>query len=866
MGLRRWLRRSPSDGEIRAELESHLAMRAEHDGAGEPAAHRKLGNLLRTQEDVRRVWRPEFWETVAQDLRFVFRAWLRNPAFTLAGLSAMALGLGAAIGLFSMVDRILFRSLPYQESDRLVSVGLTAPIDANEFMLSPDYLLLWRDTPAPFESVTTITAGNTACDLTEVRPERLTCAVVESNLLKTLKVSVAAGRDLSPTEGRPGGGRAALISHGLWLRRFGSDSRIQGRRLVLDGEPVEIAGVLPRDFELPTLGSADVLLPQQLITPQAGRPAPMTVLRAFARLKPGVTSAQAHAALQPLFAEMLKNVPPAFRAEVALRVRPLRDRQTGDARKTAWLLLAAVGGLVLLVCTNVTNLLLARMASRERELAVRASLGASRARLARLVLTESLLLACAGAVSGLLVAHVLLKIAVSVAPASIPKLTQASIDFRVLAAAAGLALLSTVLIGISPALSVARTGSLSGSRTIGNVRPWTRLALVSMQIALALTLLTTSTLLIRSVWSLQRVALGFDVENVLSASLTLSRGKYRSQEQQLAFFEQLLERVRRMPGMQSVALSDSLPPHSAARSMIYSRIEVEGRPSPRQGTGGMVTWRSVTPGYFEALRIPIVRGHSFSDQDRHAAEPALILSERLARRLFPQESALGKRLRPGGGSQPWHVIVGVAKDIRNVGPAADSEPEFYVARRPIPSDAERRSFLIVRTQLAPAAVIKLLRAEITGLDPQLPVLFQTMADRVGELAARPRFTAWLLTSFAGLALVLACTGLAGIAAFLVVQRTRDFGVRMALGATPDRIRGTVFREASTWITAGSLLGLGFSWGCARFLGSFLHGVTAWDPLTWTISLLVLTATLGASVLRPALRAASIDPSVALRAE
>jgi predicted permease len=865
MGLRNWFRRTPSDEEIRSELEIHVAMRAERDGTDESAARKRLGNFLQTQEAMRGVWHPEFWGTVVQDARFILRTWLRSPGFAVPAFLAIALGLGAATGLFSMVDRILFRSLPYPDSDRLVSVGLKAPLDANEFMLGPDYLELWRETPSPFESVTTITAGSATCDLTEARPERLSCAAVESNLLQVLGLQVAAGRDFRREDERPGGMRVALITYGLWLRRFGGDPRIQGRQLVLDGEPVEVAGVLPRDFELPTLGAVDVLLPQQLTAPVAGRPAPMVVLRAFARLTPGVTPVQASAALQPLFAAMLKNVPSAFRSEVTLRVRSLRDRQTGDSRRTAWLLLVAVGALVLIVCTNVTNLLLARMAARERELAVRASLGATRSRLMRLVLTESLLLAAVGTAAGLFVAYALLKVSVALAPTGIPRLAQASLDVRVLVAAGGLAIICTVLIGISPALSIDRCGSLHGSRTITVIRPLARFALVSMQMALTLALLGTSTLLLRSLWNLQRVSLGFEAESVLTASLTLSPGKYRSPERQIAFFEQLLERVQRIPGIQTAALSDSLPPYGAARSMIFSRIEVEGRPLPGQGTGGMVTWRSVTPGYFETLRIPILRGRPFTDQDRHIGEPALILSEQLERRLFPSESALGKRLKPGTEG-PWHIVVGIARDIRNAGPTTHSEPEYYVARRPLTHDAQRRSFLIVRTQAAPTAVTALLRAEIADLDSQLPVTIQTMSERVGEMAARPRFTAWLLIAFAGLALVLASTGLAGIATFLVAQRTRDFGVRIALGATPDRIRSAVLREAGAWVAAGTILGLALSWAFVRFLGSFLHGVTAWDPLTWTVSLLVLSGTLVVSVLPPAGRAARIDPMIALRSE
>jgi predicted permease len=807
-----------------------------------------------------------FWDGVLQDARFTWRTWRRNSGFTIAALTTLALGLGAATGLFSMVDRILFRSLPYADADRLVSVGLMAPLDANEFMLGSDYQQLWRETPAPFESVTTVTAGTTACDLTETSPMRLTCVLVEANLLRVLGLKVAAGRDFRTEDDRSGAPRVVLISHALWISRFGGDPNVEGRRIVLDGQPVEIAGVLPAGFELPTLADADVLLPQQLAPHVPGRPGPTAFLRAFARLKPGVSPGEAQAGLQPLFIAMLENVPAAFRKEVTLRVRTLHDRQVGDTRQAAWFLLAAVAALLLIACTNVANLLLARMAARERELAVRSSLGASRGRLVRLVLTESLLLAIVGGALGLLVASGLLKSFVALAPGGIPKLAQASVDSRVMLGALGLAAIAAVLIGISPAFSFRRMGPVHGTRTTSGVRPWTRFALVSTQIGLTFTLVGSSTLLLRSLWNLQRVSMGFESSRVITASVTLNPGKYRAPEQQLAFFDQLLERARRMPGMLAAALSDSLPPHGQARSMIFSNIEVEGRPSQREGTGGMVTWRLVTSGYFEALRISILRGRPFAPEDRHASEPAVILSERLTRRLFPNENALGKRVRFGREEQPWHTVVGIAADTRNAGLILEPEPEYYVAQRRLARDATRRGFVVVRTQADPTISSAFLRAGVAELDPELPVSIQTMDERVAELAARPRLTAWLLASFAGLALFLACTGLSGVAMYLVSQRTRDIGVRMALGATPAKVSRAVLWEAARWVAAGALIGILLSWTTARVVSSFLHGVTPWDPVTWVGVLLLLAATLGAAVLRPALRAARIDPMNALRCD
>jgi putative ABC transport system permease protein len=866
MGLTDWFRRRPSDEDMRAELEAHLAMRAEHDGADDAAARARLGGELRTREEMRDVWRWAWAEAIAQDVRFTLHAWRRHPGFAAAAIATLALGLGAATGMFSMVDRILFRPLPYPDGSRIVSVGLMAPLDANEFLLSPDYLQLWRETPRAFAAVTTVTAGTSECDLTEERPERLTCARAEWNLLSMLRLPVAAGRDLRQEDGQPGAAKVALISYGLWLRRYGGDAGVQGKRLMLDGEPVEIAGVLPRDFELPTLASADLVLPQQLAQPVQGRPAPMTFLRGFARLKPGITVEAAQASLQNLFVEMLKNVPPMFRKEVMLRVRPLRDRQVGDARRGAWMLLAAVGALLLIACVNVANLLLARMAAREQELAVRSSLGASRGRLVGLVMTESMMLAASGAAAGLGIAYGVVRLFVSLAPAGIPKLAEAAIDGRVMAASAGLALVAALLIGLWPAFSVSRLRAIHGRRTTG-VRPWTRFALVATQIAFTFALLGSCSLLLRSLWNLQSVALGFETGNVFTASITLNQAKYRAPEQQIAFFDQLLERASRAPGVQAVALSDSLPPLGAVRTTIYSRTDVQGRPSAGGGTGGMVTWRSVTPGYLEALRIPIVQGRRFTPEDRNAPEPAMILSEKLARRMFPTGDALGQRLRPGGEGQPWHIVVGVSRDTRNVGPAAESEPEYYVVRRPVARDAVRRSFLVVRASGASAGTITAwLRAEIANLDPALPMTFQTLEDRAGELSARPRFTAWLLAAFAGLALALASMGLAGVASYLVTQRTRDIGVRMALGATPGDIRSGVLGEAGRWIAVGAALGAGMAWATAQYLTSFLHGVHATDPLTWAVVLLILSASLVMAVLYPARRAARVDPMRALRSE
>jgi predicted permease len=387
-----------------------------------------------------------------------------------------------------------------------------------------------------------------------------------------------------------------------------------------------------------------------------------------------------------------------------------------------------------------------------------------------------------------------------------------------------------------------------------------------MQVALTFALIGSSTLLLRSLWNLQAVPLGFETERVLSAAVALNTAKYPTPERQVAAFERLLESAAATPGTVATAVTDSLPPSGNMRSMIFARIEVAGRPLPKEGTGGMVGWRLVTPGYFDALRIPNVRGRAFAQADRMSAEPSMILNETLERKLFPNDSALGQRVRPGGADQPWHVIVGIAKDARNSGLSAHPDPEYYVVRGTAARDATRRSFLVVRTQTATPAAVAFLREAVAAVDPELPVTVDTMQQRVSQLSARPRFTAFLLISFGFLAMILAATGLAGVAGYLVTERARDIGVRMALGATAGAIRREVLGEAARWVAGGAMLGVVVAAAASRLLASLLYGITPSDPWAWAAALAILAAVLLLSVLRPALRAARIDPAVALRAE
>jgi predicted permease len=802
-------------------------------------------------------------DVLQMDLRYAARGFARSPLFTVAAIFAIALGIGAGSAVFSVVDRILFRSLPYEQADRLVSVGFAAPIFPQEFMLGADYLE-WRARQQPFESLTSW-AGINDCDLTGAGPVRLECAQVEASFLPTLGVRPIAGRNFTRDEDRPNAPPVALLSYGLWQSRFGGDRHVVGTAIPLDGRSATILGVLPPEFEMPTLEHADVLVPQALDEARQHRPNAGRPLWSIARLKPGVTPEQAAAALQPLFQESLEFVPGPFRKEVKLRVRPLRDRQIHDARLASWILLGAVLAVLLIACANVANLLLARAASRQTELSVRLALGASRSRLVRQTLTESLLLAVTGGLAGCLLAAALLRIFVAIAPEGIPRLQQATVDLRVLLFSLAMSLTCGLVFGVAPAFEHPHAATLAGWRSVGTRRYLFRHGLVAAQICASLVLLTGASLLLRSLWNLQNQPLGMRTGRVLTATVTLGQKTYAEPASQLAFFEELGRRLRAIPGVTHLALSDSLPLGGTARSTIYSVIDVAGRPPSAEGTGGMVTWRAVTPGYFVALGIPILRGRGFQEEDRIPRQSPIVLSDSLARRMFPGEDPLGKQVRPGR-SGPWRTVIGVAGNVKNSALADPDGPEFYIVRAHSPEPLGRTATAILNGPIDPTALARWVRATVAALDPTLPVDIETLDQRVGKLAQRPRFNAWLLGLFAAMGLLLSAIGLYGVISFLVAQRTQEIGVRMALGATPGAVARLVLGHAARWTLAGAALGVVGSWFAARLLAAMLFHVSARDPWVLAAAVAALWAIAMLAAWLPSRRAARVDPMQALRQE
>jgi putative ABC transport system permease protein len=871
--IRGLLGKRSRDKELEAEVGAHLEMLAEENirrgmnpAEARYAARREFGGVEQAKELHREQRSIQFLDTLLQDLRFALRGLGKRPGFAVVAILTLALGIGSSTAVFSVVDRILFRSLPYPHDDRLVSFGDKAPFEANEFVLGPDYVD-WKKAQTSFASVTSFVPGGADCDLTEKNPVRLKCALVESTFLPTFGIQPFLGRNFTDDEDRPKAPRVALISYGLWRSRFASDRNLPGRAISLDGKPTVVVGVLPEQFEMPNLGHDDILVPAALdSSTDRGPNARQIILRAFARLKPGITIKQAAAAMEPLFQQSLNYVPPQFRHEVSFRVRSLRDRQIQDSRVASWVLLGAVLAVLLVACTNVANLLLARATSRMRELAVRTALGASRGRLARQALTESLLLGVLGGLAGCWFAQLLLRLFVSITPEGIPRLEQASVDIRVLLFALGVSLLSGSLFGLASALRRPAPELLTGKENQATSRGMLRQVLVTVQIAVSLILLAGAGLLLRSLWKLETVALGMDAKSVITAGIDLTEYRYPDTAKQVAFFEQLETRLKQMPGVTSLALSDTLPPAGGSEATFLSTLEIPGHTKFSAGTGGMIGYRYITPGYFPALSVPILRGRGFREEDRSPDERPVILSEALAKKLFPNgEDPLGKSLR-FGSQKDWRTIVGIAGDVKNNGLTAPADPEFYIPWRNDAAGYFRSGHLIVQSAINPEAIAKWIRSETAVIDPTVPVTIESMKTRVGKLAQQPRFTAVLLSLFAGIGVLLAGIGIYGVVAFLVAQQTREIGIRVALGATPGSVLRMVLSNVLRWTVTGAAFGFLGAWFSSRLLETLLFDVRAHDPFLLGAALFVLIAVAFFAAWIPARRAMRVDPMVALRYE
>ena len=850
------MHRAEFDRELEEELAAHQAMLS-------AAERQRFGNPLQLRERSRDAWGWTWVDHLGQDLVYAWRGFRRDRRFTLSVLTALALSIGAATAVFSVVDRSLFRPLPYTKGDRLVSVTLTMPsFDTGPVMFFGAYRD-WKQSQSALEL--TSWSGVADCDLGGDSPARLSCARMESSFLPILGVQPALGRNFAMEEDQPGGVPVALLSHQLWTARFGGAPDALGKWISVDGVSTKVIGVLPPDFETPDLAGAQLFLPRKL-PPTGGRNIMIDVI---GRLWPGYGLARATAELRmPLEqfrADFAARVSPAFAREMKLQVLPLRDRQTQRYRMALWMLLGAVTGFVLIACANVTNLLLARSASRRSEFALRAALGASRSRLLRQMLTESGLLSFVGGSLGCMLAWWLLRLFVSLAPEGTLRLREATLDPRVLTFTLALSIVTALVVGFAPLLDESVSDKFQGQRLAGSRAGWLRPILVMGQVAVSFLLLIGAGLFLTSLWKLQQTPIGIRPERVVTASFTLPSYRYATDERQIAFFTQLEDRLRAIPGAAAVALSDSVPPGPAPRTIPYAGLANSGGTARDTGMSGNIQWRWVSTGYFEALGIAIRRGRPFTEDDRQPGVNHIIINETLARRAFGAEDPIGRQMARG-------TVIGVAADVRNLGPEKVANPEFYQVRKASragmagSSDPAwpRRATAIIRTRLDTHLAGQGLRDSLHQIDPGVPYQLETMDAQIGRYYTRAQFQTTLLLAFAVLGLVLAGIGIYGLIAFLVAERTREIGVRIALGATSGQISRLVIESAVRWSLAGLLIGSVAALLSSRLLRGLLYGVEPSDCRVYTVALVSFALVSVLAAWLPARRAARIQPVVALR--
>jgi len=880
----RWSRLLPSDvrGEVDDELAFHLDMRTRDlvaagmaPAAAREEAERQFGELRRIRDACvtiderrqRRTHRTEVMTDMLQDLRLAARTLRRSPGFTATAVACIALGIGVTTTIFSAVNAILLRPLPYPRADELVAVYAQNP-DRGIYGANvswPDYAS-WRDESRALAALgmwtwTSLAVGGGAGEV-----ERVEGSEVTANLFPLLGVRPVLGRAFSAGDQTPGRDRVALLSYGLWQRRFGGDRGVVGRSVQVDGLPYTVVGVMPPRFNFPQRGQLWVPF---TVDQNAQERANRMYAGAIGRLKPGVTVEQARADLAAVSARLQREYP-GDNFGWAAEVIPLRDDLVGDLRRPLLVFLGAVAFVLLIACANVANLMLARGATRQREVAIRVAIGAGRGRLVRQIMTESVLIAALGGALGVLLARYGVRLIALAFPDDVPFYISLHVDGATLLFAALTAGLTGVLFGVLPALRSTRldvAASLrDGARDAGSsvARSRVRSALVVAEIALSLVLMAGAALLLRSYQALQGTDLGFEERGILSVRISLPLAKYPARATRAEFYDRLFERVRAMPGVQVVGSAQGIP---FSGWNVQAELSVEGRPAPAAGQELDAHYQWITPDFFKAIGVPLERGRGFTAADRDSTSPVAIVNETLARRVFGGEDPIGRRMRIGGAgsSDPWATIVGVARDYRHYRLSEPMGPAIYFPYAAVPL---LQQTLAIRTSLAdPLALAPAVRAAIRELDPDVPAYeVQTFEQAVSRSLWRQRLQGQVLGTFALLALALAAVGLYGVVAYAVAQRTRELGVRMALGATRRDVVSLVLGQGARLTLAGVAIGAVASLALTRLLASLLYGVRATDPATLAGVSAVLAGVALAATYVPARRAARVDPLVAMRSE
>jgi putative ABC transport system permease protein len=811
-------------------------------------------------------------QTLWQDLRYGARMLLKKPGFTLIAVITLALGIGANTAIFSVVYAVLLRALPRADPDRLVMV-YEANVERgfNRGAVAPGNYLNWKAQQTVFEEIGAYVtqsfalAGNDGADMLEG-------ARVSANIFGLLRAAPGLGRVFTNEEDRLGGDRVVILSHGLWRRRFGAAQDIVGQSITLDDKPYAIVGVMPEGFSFPT-SNVEIWAPAALDAERGLDGMTGRLLQVMARLKPQSTIEQARAEMEIITQRMARENP-NFNSNLSANIATLREEVVSGWRRILLILFAVVACVLLISCANVANLLLARASTRTRETAIRVAVGASRLRIVRLLLIESLLLACAGGVVGLLIGWWGVDVLVALNPFDQLRESGVRIDANVAWFTFALTFLTGLLFGLAPALKSSKPDlneSLKDGGRGATAGAGLRSALVVSEIALSLVLLVGAGLMIRSFLRLQSVDSGFDPRDLLTLRLSLPEARYPEAHQVINFYQQLTERLGRLPGVESVAATHALPLGGLSGVRPFT---VEGRPRPESGKAPITPYRMVSPEYFRTMKITLVRGRDFTKQDEGQAAGVVIINQEFQRRYFPGEDPIGKRITLGGYDDQWGEIVGVVGDVRHWGAENEAQPEMYwaysqawLARSPTLSRLRRSLTLALRAGGDPQSLIQDVRREVIAMDKALPLTsVRTMEERMGDSLAGRRFNTLLLSLFASVALILAVVGLYGVISYTAAERTRDIGVRMALGAQTGDVLRLVIGQGLRLTLVGVGIGLLASFGLTRLMKDMLFEVRPTDPLTFVAIAVLLTAAALMACYIPARRATKVDPMVALRIE
>jgi len=877
--LRALLRKSEVERELDEELRHHIEQQVEQNirlgmnpEEARQAALKSFGGVEQAKErsrDARGVrWIEDLW----QDLRYGARMLMKNPGFTLIAALTLALGIGANTAIFSVVNGVLLRPLPYKDPQQLVMVFAPRRLE-QEFNISSGGFTVLRDQKQVFEQVAAFLPMLDSASITgDGEPEFLGGVTVSANLFTLLGVEARYGRTFLPEEEKPGSDRVVVISHGLWQRRFGSDQKIVGRTIAIDNEPYTVVGVMPAGFQFPLDGmwtgwlprAIDIYIPLVLTPDEINNQ--RKVLPVIARLKSQVGVEQAQAEMTVVAARIKRQYPDTNRDE-SIRLAPYHQQMVGRVRFALLVLLGAVGFVLLIACANVANLLLARAAGRRKEMAVRVALGAGRQRVIRQLLTENVLLGILSGLLALLVAFWGVDLLRTIIPENLPRVDEIGIDGRVFGFTMLISLAAGILFGLVPAFHTSRVdlndalkdgGRSSGGSSHNRLRN----LLVVSEVALALALLTGAGLMLRSFIRLMSVDPGLDPRNVLTVDIRLSRGKY-SRPQQAAFFQRLLEHLRVTPGIQAVGAVYPMPLSGMEEDLWF---DIEGQPPLARGEHRSAGPRGVSPGYFMAQGIQLLKGRVFTESDGGDTPPVVVINEALARRYWTNQDPIGRRISfdSRNGQTVWRQIVGVVKSVRHMALSEEPRSEVYI---PFAQYPLAFMTLVARTDGAPLGYVAAVRSQVQAVDKDQPISNpRTMEERLASTVSQRRFNLILLAIFACLALSLAGIGIYGVMSYLVAQRTHEIGVRMALGAQAGDVLRLVIRQGMALALTGVLIGLITAFGLTRLLRNLLFDLSATDPLTFFVTALLLALVALLACYLPARRATKVDPLVALRCD